>query len=108
LRARNVHRDASGTCSISRAGELVEDDASDQWLEGVTQLLADEHLPDPIRQAAVSMGIPVHEQAWDPGACLRQVASRHAEGTVDDPASLLPIYPRPPEAVSLWEARKGV
>jgi len=30
-----------------------------------------------------------------------------ARGQVTDPLALSPLYPRPPEAVSLWEKRHG-
>lgn len=41
-------------------------------------------------------------------ACLDVALALDAEGAPHDPAALNPIYPRPPEAVTLWDRRHGV
>ena len=41
-------------------------------------------------------------------ACLEVAEALDAAGEACDPAQLLPIYPRPPEAVALWDRRHGM
>ena len=41
-------------------------------------------------------------------ACLEVGEALVAAGASCDPAQLAPIYPRPPEAVTLWDRRQGV
>ncbi len=76
-------------------------------LEGVTSIIADEHLPGSFREAAERASIDVIEPVFSARSCLQMTCERHAKDDHDDPAALLPLYPRPPEAVSLWEAREG-
>ena len=40
-------------------------------------------------------------------ACLEVATALEASGAPVDPAGLAPIYPRPPEAVTLWDRRHG-
>ncbi|MFM8784263.1 MAG: tRNA (adenosine(37)-N6)-threonylcarbamoyltransferase complex dimerization subunit type 1 TsaB [Phycisphaerales bacterium] len=40
-------------------------------------------------------------------ACLDVAVALEASGAPDDPAGVAPIYPRPPEAVVLWDRRHG-
>lgn len=69
---------------------------------GVRVLVADRFLPAPMRGAAEAVGMAVRAPAFDAAACLR-VGDRLP--TVD-PVGLVPIYPREPDAVTLWRARK--
>ena len=41
-------------------------------------------------------------------ACLDVAMALEASGASTDPAGAAPIYPRPPEAVTLWDRRHGV
>jgi hypothetical protein len=41
-------------------------------------------------------------------ACLDVAVALETSGASIDPAGLAPIYPRPPEAVTLWDRRHGV
>ncbi|MEE2718591.1 MAG: tRNA (adenosine(37)-N6)-threonylcarbamoyltransferase complex dimerization subunit type 1 TsaB [Planctomycetota bacterium] len=100
-------RDGDGW-RIDRAGTLVDATDAGDWFEGHGLLVADEHLPESIRDAAAVAGWGIEDPQWDAGACLELVRQRHAASGSDDPHTLLPIYPRVPEAVSLWEARKRV
>ena len=100
-----VRRD-DGRWSIDRDGTLVDEAALGGWFDGQGLLLADEHLPEGMRSAADAAGWIIREPRWEPAACLDLVAQRHDAGVADDVHGLLPIYPRVPEAVSLWEARK--
>lgn len=76
--------------------------AAPMFTSGVRVLIAGRHLPAPIRAAAESAGVRLVEPAFDAAACAR-VAART---TPIDPAELVPLYPREPDAVTLWRARK--
>lgn len=92
---------------IASVGEPGLADGDSLELAGVEAVLGDEHLPLSVRARCESAGVAVVEPAFDPRACL-QVASRMiVRGQVTDPLALSPLYPRPPEAVSLWEKRRG-
>jgi hypothetical protein len=82
-------------------------DASSLDLTGVRALLADEYLPDSMRAKADAARVPIVEPVFDAAACLRVAARLLDAGQIIDPHLLAPLYPRPPEAVSLWvKARK--
>jgi hypothetical protein len=66
-----------------------------------TVALADKHLPDSIRAALVDANVPIHPLTFTAEACLRASALCQA----GDPAAVVPIYPREPEAVTLWRQR---
>lgn len=70
---------------------------------GVRALIGDRFTPEPIRARAAELGVPVHEPVYDPSACLE--ASAHLPEI--DPAALAPIYPREPDAVTLWRRLHG-
>lgn len=67
-------------------------------------LLADAHVPAALAARFPEGRIPAR---WSASACLEVGELLHARGQVTDPLALAPLYPRPPEAVSLWEARHG-
>lgn len=83
-------------------GRLVEADAFHAAVAGATCLLADEHLPD----AMAGHALPCRPPDFDPRSLLEITERFLAEGNVVDPLELLPIYPRDPEAVRLWDARE--
>lgn len=63
--------------------------------------LADEHLPDPLRAAAIDAGARVMTPRLDARLCALASEGFSAIG-VD---ALTPIYPREPEAVTKWRER---
>lgn len=67
-------------------------------------LVADTHVP-----AALAACFPDGTVAarWSATACLEVAEALRAAGDLVDPLALAPVYPRPPEAVTLWEARHG-
>ncbi len=67
------------------------------------RVLADAHLPASIRAALTAAGIPIHPLLFTAPACVK-AASLCEPG---DPSTLVPIYPREPEAVTLWRSRHG-
>jgi len=70
---------------------------------GVRALISDRFTPEPIRARAAELGIPVHEPVYDPVACLEASVCLPEI----DPAALVPIYPREPDAVTLWRRLHG-
>lgn len=68
---------------------------------GIRTLVADRHLPEAFRRATVEAGLSVMAPHFSARACL-DLASRLP---ALDPSGLLPVYPREPEAVTLWRAR---
>lgn len=68
----------------------------------VDLLVADRHLSGGIRQAAEARGIRLELPVFDPRACLELCCRLPGA-----PAGMLqPLYPREPEAVTLWNARR--
>jgi tRNA threonylcarbamoyl adenosine modification protein YeaZ len=67
----------------------------------IRTLIADSFLPEPLRVRAGALGIRIVEPIFDPAACL-EVSSDLPDL---DPVELLPLYPREPEAVTLWRQR---
>lgn len=74
--------------------------------ENTVALVADRHLPDAARERAAAVGVPIFEPSFDARACLAVSARLLAAGKTMDPLKLAPLYPRLPEAVSLWERRR--
>jgi NhaP-type Na+/H+ or K+/H+ antiporter len=56
-----------------------------------------------MREAASTARMAIVEPVFDAAACLRVGATL----APIDPVELVPIYPREPDAVTLWRARKG-
>jgi hypothetical protein len=77
-------------------GRLIS--AADLAGLGIGLLAADGFLPAPIREACGALGIAVVPPVFDPGACLAASAGLPEI----DPAALLPMYAREPEAVVKW------
>jgi tRNA A37 threonylcarbamoyladenosine modification protein TsaB len=71
---------------------------------GLDVLLADRFLPQSLRDAMGS--VPIHPPMFDPLVCARLAAHRLAREAID-PAALLPLYPREPEAVTKWKKLRG-
>jgi len=65
---------------------------------GMKLLIADRFLPQSMRDRAASLGVEIRPPVFDPIACLECAAA----ATPIDPLELLPLYPRPPEAVVKW------
>lgn len=66
----------------------------------LTALIADRFLPAPFAEACATARVPIIRPNFDPHALIE--VAQHA--TPIDPVSLLPIYPREPEAVTKWRA----
>ncbi len=66
-------------------------------------LVADRHLPAPMREAAIGAGMRIQELRLGVESCFR--ASEGCSET--DPGSLSVMYAREPDAVTQWRARHG-
>ena len=80
-------------------------DARQLDLTDITVLLGDSHLPAEIRQKCEEAHVSIVEPEFTPEACLNACLYQLASGKKADPLALSPLYPRPPEAVSLWKKR---
>jgi tRNA A37 threonylcarbamoyladenosine modification protein TsaB len=69
---------------------------------GVRTLVAGRFLPGAMRASAEAAGLSIIEPVFDAAACARVGARLPSV----DPAQLVPIYPREPDAVTLWRAKK--
>jgi len=74
-------------------------------LTGIAAMIADEHLPSAMRVRCAAESVPVIAPTFSAVACLTVGARMLERGEVTDPLRLLPLYPRQPEAVTLWDAR---
>jgi tRNA threonylcarbamoyladenosine biosynthesis protein TsaB len=71
---------------------------------GVRTLVADQHFPKSMRAEAQACGLNVIEPIFDASIVLEL----GAELNTCDPLELNPLYPREPDAVTLWRARKSL
>ncbi len=72
---------------------------------GVRAVIADEHFPDSARSRVEHAGIPIVQPIFAARSCLAVGERMLMQGETVDPLHLLPLYPREPEAVTLWNAR---
>ncbi len=66
-------------------------------------LISDEHLPEPFRGVAEEMSIAIEPCKLDAERVLRLAAGQSGV----QPDQVKPLYPREPEAVSLWRAKRA-
>jgi tRNA threonylcarbamoyl adenosine modification protein YeaZ len=87
-----------GTGAARDQGRLLT--AADLEGLGASLLVVDQFFPERMRTRAAEIGIEVRPPVFGPTACVEIAGS----GTVApvDPADLLPLYPREPEAVTKW------
>jgi tRNA threonylcarbamoyladenosine biosynthesis protein TsaB len=69
----------------------------------VPLLVADHYLPEPFRAEAARLRIDIRPPVFSALACIEAALSLDPV----DPARLLPLYPREPEAVTKWRALKA-
>ena len=73
----------------------------------VTSVVGDDHLPDSFHRACTEHGVSILPPIYDAGAVLGACLDRWKDGEIDDPMTLLPLYPRMPEAVRIHQERKS-
>lgn len=95
--------DDADRASASPSGHAREIDADALQSLGCRALIADRFLPDSIRARCAELDIRIDEPVFDPAACLAAAA------LIDpiDPAKLVPLYGREPEAVRKWRELHG-
>jgi len=96
----------AATMTISAPAGLADAHAAAEQLQGCTTLLADEHLPGPITDAAQALGLEFREPVCCAEACLWLTEALYAAHEHISPECLVPLYPRAPEAVALFDARE--
>jgi tRNA threonylcarbamoyladenosine biosynthesis protein TsaB len=84
-------------------GRLVH--ADEVGLDELSAVIADEHLPAAARRRCEERGLPIVAPVFEAAACLAVTERLLAAGQTTDALALAPLYPRPPEAVVLWEQR---
>jgi tRNA threonylcarbamoyladenosine biosynthesis protein TsaB len=98
-----------GAATAAIAEPLTGDDAAFATLVAacgaVEGLVADRHLPPAIAARAAELGIPTFAPVHSARAILELGEAALARGESTDPLALGPIYPREPEAVTIWNAR---
>lgn len=87
------------------SGERGLRDAATLDLRGIDALCADEFLPPSIRARCEVEHVPIVEPEFEPRACLVLAEEMLAQGHATDPLRLSPLYPREPEAVTIWNRR---
>jgi tRNA threonylcarbamoyl adenosine modification protein YeaZ len=92
--------------SWSGAGKLVDLASATESLSDSRVLLADDYCPEMLRAAADHAGLSVAEPVFSATACLHLTSIRHAAGAADDTMGLAPLYPREPEAVTIFNRRQ--
>ncbi len=76
-------------------------------LKGVVGVFADSYVPEEATGIIQQQNIPMYTSAPNAKALLQVGLELYTAGKSTEPASLLPLYPREPEAVRLWNARKS-
>ncbi len=106
-----VYRDARWRCvQDPRVGgvDVLSEMAAAMHADGHTTavgLMHDEHIDATLLEEARRLGLVSEPLCADGPALLAVVRERMACSELIDPMSLLPIYPREPEAVTIWESR---
>lgn len=100
--AERYRREDDGLWTSESPGALF--DAAVAPVSGCSAVVGDEHVPASLVQRCETHGIRIVEPVLTATACLALTLRRLNEPPVD-PRALVPLYPRPPEAVRLWEKR---
>lgn len=76
-------------------------------LDGIKAVFADEFLPEQASTQCKEHQVEIHPCNPDATALLQIGLTAYNNGEFVDPDHLLPIYPREPEAVRLWNERRS-
>jgi tRNA threonylcarbamoyl adenosine modification protein YeaZ len=87
--------------SSAQAGRVME--AAELRACAPRVVVADGHLPGSMREALAGAGVPVVAPVFDGASCI---GAGELCAQID-PVLLVPVYPREPEAVTLWRQRHG-
>ena len=89
---------------VGKPGLVCEESVASA-IAGCVAVLGDEHVPQPLQEAVAAAHHALTPPQWDPLVCLQAAERAAAGGQYADPRTLEPLYPRPPEAVRLFQAR---
>ena len=70
-------------------------------------VLGDSYLPSTMREAFEQKGVRIEPPVYDAARLLDLAEIKAQRGEATPPEALLPLYPREPEAVRLWDERRG-
>jgi tRNA threonylcarbamoyl adenosine modification protein YeaZ len=93
-----------GTPGLRTPGEICWTSSSGV---GFRTLLADEYAPPGLVDHARGAGLAIARPSFRARDCWSIGRSMLARGETIDPLRIAPMYPREPEAVSLWRERHG-
>ncbi|HRQ75956.1 MAG TPA: tRNA (adenosine(37)-N6)-threonylcarbamoyltransferase complex dimerization subunit type 1 TsaB [Phycisphaerales bacterium] len=82
-------------------------DAASLDLSSLRTVVCDQHLPTAARLRCEEAGVLTIEPRFEAAACLAVAARMLKQGEITDALSLAPLYPREPEAVSIWERHRA-
>lgn len=82
-------------------------DAGSLDLLTLRAVVGDQHLPTAARVRCEEAGVLAIEPRFEAAACLTVAARMLNRHETTDTLSLAPLYPREPEAVSIWERRRA-
>ena len=85
-------------CNVASSGSVPN-------FDDVRMFLADAYVPEPFVAAARRAGILIEPPSLRADACLEVGICMLNRGETADCAALVPLYPREPEAVTLWRER---
>ena len=102
---RCTRKSADQPWSIDETPGLIS--AAEFNIDDIDVVLADEHQPDAFIKHIAAQQRPIMAPSFDPEACLRLAHTALEHGHTIDPLELAPLYPREPEAVTLWNERHG-
>jgi tRNA threonylcarbamoyladenosine biosynthesis protein TsaB len=80
-------------------------DAVSMSLDGIVAVLADEHFPPDARHRCEDENVSIIPPVFEATNCLAVAERMQKNGQFTDPLQLLPLYPRQPEAVTIWQQR---
>lgn len=88
---------------VERIGGLIDERGVAELVRlGVRRLVGDAHVPPGVRSACAQAGIEVMAPSVGPACVLLAARGLPVLG----PGTLVPVYPREPDAVTLWRQRK--
>ncbi len=99
VRGTGAHCDVDGEPGIVAASAFEPGAAR--------ELFADEHAPPALIDRARAAGLAIHPLEPSARECWLLGALRVSRRETCDPLHLAPLYPREPEAVTLWRERHG-
>ncbi|MCH2141417.1 MAG: tRNA (adenosine(37)-N6)-threonylcarbamoyltransferase complex dimerization subunit type 1 TsaB [Phycisphaerales bacterium] len=99
----------AGGGNVVQQGQVVDEDGLGHHLQAskATILLADDTFPEALRQVAHCAGATVQLLECSSSACLELAEAQWRNGHTVAPEALVPLYPREPEAVRVFQGPKS-